>query len=273
MPGLNLIAKDSVAHTVIVAVALCLVCSVIVSTAAVSLKPLQTANQKLDRQKNILSVVDLLEPGKDPQALYDRYVEPRVVDLETGEFVDDIDPAKFDPREAARDPARSTNLSSDEDIADIKRRADYATVYLVKDKGELQYVVLPVHGYGLWSTLYGFIALESDLNTVYGLTFYDHAETPGLGGEVDNPKWKNLWQGKKIFDEPDDSKPALRVVKGSVASDAPEAEHKVDGLSGATLTSRGVTNMVRFWFGEMGYQPLLNRLGSDSLDVNSNRRG
>lgn len=268
MPGLNLIAKDSIAHTVIVAVSLCLVCSVIVSTAAVTLKPLQIANKNLDKQKNILEVVHLLEPGKDPQTLFDRYIETRVVDLKTGEFVDEVDPETFDQRRAARDPARSIDLSPDEDIADIKRRSNYATVYLVKENGELQYLVLPIHGYGLWSTLYGFIALDSDLNTVHGLTFYDHAETPGLGGEVDNSRWKAQWRGKQLFDDDGDPAPALRVLKGSVPPDAANAEHKVDGLAGATLTSRGITNMVKFWFGQMGYRPLLSNLKSDG-----NRRG
>lgn len=260
MPGLLTTQKDGVRNTLLVAVSLCLVCSVIVSAAAVLLRPLQVANKHLDKQRNILAVVDLLEPGADVQALFDRYVEPQVVDLETGEFVKHLDPLTYDQRQAARDPAQSLTLSGPEDVAGIKRRAKYATVYLVRHEGELQYLVLPVRGYGLWSTLYGFIALKSDLNTVHGLSFYEHAETPGLGGEVDNPEWKSQWRGKKVFADDGDKAPDLRVVKGDVDPSAPQAEYKVDGIAGATLTSRGVSNMVRFWFGELGYRALLDNL-------------
>jgi Na+-transporting NADH:ubiquinone oxidoreductase subunit C len=116
-----------------------------------------------------------------------------------------------------------------------------------------------VRGAGLWSTLHGFLALENDLNTVAGLGFFEHGETPGLGGEVDNPNWKALWPGKKVYDEGDAK---IQLIKGSVDANTAEAEHKVDGLSGATLTSRGVTNLLQFWMGENGYKPFLSNLQS-----------
>jgi Na+-transporting NADH:ubiquinone oxidoreductase subunit C len=238
-------------------VLVCLACSIVVSAAAVFLRPQQQINKQLDIQKNILQVAGLLDDD-DIQALYKKHVEVRIVDLETGEFTDAIDPATYNARDAARNPATSIALG-EQDIAGIKRRARYASVYLIKDNGETKYLVLPVHGYGLWSTLYGFIALKNDYNTVYGIGFYAHAETPGLGGEVDNPNWKALWQGKKIFD---DGEPTLALVKGHVTPETPDAEHKIDALAGATLTTRGVENMVRFWFGEQGYQPFLNNLKS-----------
>jgi len=146
-----------------------------------------------------------------------------------------------------------------DDIAKIKRRENYATVYLVESNGELDKIILPVRGAGLWSTLHGFLALENDLNTVAGLGFFEHGETPGLGGEVDNPNWKALWPGKKVYDEGDAK---IQLIKGSVDANTAEAEHKVDGLSGATLTSRGVTNLLQFWMGENGYKPFLSNLQS-----------
>ncbi|NNL56211.1 MAG: NADH:ubiquinone reductase (Na(+)-transporting) subunit C, partial [Pseudomonadales bacterium] len=152
------------------------------------------------------------------------------------------------------DPARSTRLDSDADLAKISRRENQALVYLVESNGSFEKVILPVHGYGLWSTLYGFIALESDLNTVAGLGFYDHAETPGLGGEVDNPRWKAQWPGKKVYKNGDVE---LGLLKGAVDPSAPNAKYKVDGLSGATLTGRGVTNLIQFWLGENGFRPFL----------------
>lgn len=252
-------ANDSMKQIITVSVLVCLACSIVVSAAAVFLRPQQQINKQLDIQKNILQVAGLLDAGGDIQSLYQQYVEARMVDLETGEFTDAVDPATYNARDAARNPATSIALG-EQDIAGIKRRARYAPVYLIRDtNGETKYLVLPIHGYGLWSTLYGFIALKNDYNTVYGISFYSHAETPGLGGEVDNPNWKALWQGKKIYD---DGEPAITLVKGHVTPEMPGAEHKIDTLAGATLTARGVENMVRFWFDEQGYRPFLNNLQS-----------
>ena len=251
--------KDSIKQTLIVATALCLVCSIVVSTAAVILKPIQAANKNLDKQARVLALVDLLDKNKTIQDQFNRYVETRVLDLDSGTFTDKIDATGFDQRKLARDPATSIALDKNEDIADIKRRSRYTVAYLIKKDGALEYVVLPIHGYGLWSTLYGFIALHSDMNTVYGITFYEHAETPGLGGEIDNPAWQALWRGKKIFANGDFDEPELRVIKGHVEPSAADAEHEIDGLAGATLTSRGVSHMIRFWFGENGYLPFIEK--------------
>jgi Na+-transporting NADH:ubiquinone oxidoreductase subunit C len=117
-------------------------------------------------------------------------------------------------------------------------------------------IVLPIEGYGLWSTLYGFLAVEADTTTVRGITYYQHGETPGLGGEVDNPAWRAAWIGRKAFDQ--DFEPAIQVIKGQAGR--PEQDpHHVDGLTGATITSRGVTNMMRFWLGPDGFGPYLAR--------------
>ena len=153
----------------------------------------------------------------------------------------------------------SQQLTGEQDIASIRRRADYSTVYVVENTdGSIKTLILPIHGYGLWSTLYGFMALESDLQTVVGLGFYQHAETRGLGGEVDNPNWKAQWQGKVVYDESGDVD--ISVIKGSVDPNSPKAEHQIDGLAGATLTSRGVESLVRFWLGEDGFGPFLDHL-------------
>ncbi len=150
-------------------------------------------------------------------------------------------------------------MPSKKDLASIKRQAKFAAVYLVEEKGGIEKVILPVHGLGLWSTLYGFIALDAkDLTTIKGLVFYEHAETPGLGGEVDNPNWKALWNGKQAFDE--SGRVRIEVIKGSVNPGNSEARYQVDGLSGATLTARGVDNMLKYWLGENGFGPFLARL-------------
>ena len=129
------------------------------------------------------------------------------------------------------------------------------------DKKNIDKIILPIRGYGLWGTLYGFISLEEDFNTVSGIEFYEHKETPGLGAEVDNPKWKSSWKGKKIYQN---NQVALKVIKGKVEIDDNQASYKVDGLSGATITSRGVSNMVEYWFGESGYSMLLKELDYES---------
>lgn len=253
--------NDSIKKTITVTLLLCIVCSVVVATAAVMLKPMQVANKSLDFKRNILAAAGLLEgnvSASNIEEIFSERVTTKVVDLETGKFTDAVNPASYDQMKAAKDPALSESLSAEEDIAKISRRENYSVIYLIEDQGELQTIVLPIKGYGLWSTLYGFLALEADANTVAGLGFYQHAETPGLGGEVDNPTWKAQWQGKEVYDNGGDV--AIRLLKGTVDSSAADAKHHVDGLSGATLTGRGVTNLVQFWLGENGYKPFLANL-------------
>lgn len=249
--------NDSVKKTLSVAFALCLVCSILVSAAAVILKPMQEANKAFDKKRNILEIAGLMEEGKSVDELY-KQIEARVIDTSTGEYVDEVDAQTYDQRKAASDPKQFIPLEKADDIAGIKRRAKYTSVYLVKDqKDQVKSVILPIHGYGLWSTLYGFLALEADAKTVVGLGFYEHAETPGLGGEVDNPNWRQKWVGKQVYN--DAGEVIIQVVKGGVNKDTPNAESKVDGLSGATLTSRGLENMLHYWLGEQGYDKYLDK--------------
>jgi len=250
-------SNDSTVKTLVVAFSLSIVCAIFVSTAAVLLQPAQEINKTLDRKRNILAAAGMLEEGKSVEEQFSQ-VSTKIVDLRTGKFVEDMDPQDYDQRKAAKDPKSSTSLSDEEDIANINRRENYSLVYVVEDSaGALEKIILPVHGYGLWSTMYGFIALEQDANTVAGLGFYEHGETPGLGGEVDNPRWKAMWPGKEVYR---DGKVELGLIKGSVDPGSDNAPWQVDGLAGATLTSRGVTNLVHFWLGENGFEPFLNNL-------------
>jgi Na+-transporting NADH:ubiquinone oxidoreductase subunit C len=257
LAGILALPNDSRKKTLVVALALSLVCSMLVSVSAVVLRPLQIANATIDRQRNILAAADLLNENTDVADEFSR-IEARVVDLESGGFTDDVDAASFDQRRAARDPAMSTALPREQDIAGVGRRSRYATVYLVKAGDAVEQIVLPIHGYGLWSTLYGFIALEPDLNTVVGLKFYEHGETAGLGAEVDNPTWLSQWKGRRVFDA--SGMPVLRAAKGASMATGDAALYEVDGLAGATLTSDGVTNMLHFWLGEQGFGPFLDNM-------------
>jgi Na+-transporting NADH:ubiquinone oxidoreductase subunit C len=258
--------NDSIKKTLFVVIALSLVCSIVVSTAAVSLRPLQQQNAVLDVQRNILSVAGLLSEGADIKETYAQFIEPKLVDLKTGEFVETSAAGQtaeqYKQRAAAKDPAQSIKLAAEQDTAKIIRRADVATVYLVKDAdNNTEKLILPVHGNGLWSMMYAFVAVETDGNTVAGITYYEQGETPGLGGEVENPNWRAQFVGKKLFD--DNFKPAIRIVKGG----APEGDaHGVDGLSGATLTSNGVQQTFDFWLGDMGFGPFLAKVREGGLN-------
>ncbi len=249
--------KETVVRTLLVALVVSLVCSSLVASAAVVLKPRQVANAILDMRRNILEVAGLLDPDVDVDAAFAR-IEPRVVDLETGAYVDDLDPETFDPADAAKDPERSVEVPADIDVARVGRRAKRALVYLVRENGEVSKIILPVSGYGLWSTMYGFLALEADGNTVADITFYAHGETPGLGDFITKPAWRVLWRGKRAFDP--SGEPRLQVIKGRVSEDDPLADYHVDGVSGATLTGNGVTKMMQYWLGEHGYGPYLQSI-------------
>jgi Na+-transporting NADH:ubiquinone oxidoreductase subunit C len=252
-------SNDSTSKTLIVAFSLCIVCSIIVSAAAVLLKPAQEANKTQDLKRNVLAAAGMYDDSVSVDEQFEQ-ISTRIVDLRTGKFTDDVNAEDYDQRKAAKDPAASDALTSAQDLAKVARREHYAIIYLVEDAGgDIDKIILPIRGYGLWSTLYGFIALESDGDTVAGLGFYEHAETPGLGGEVDNPRWKAGWPGKKVYR---DGAVAIGLIKGAVDPANANASWEVDGLAGATLTARGVTNLVQFWLGENGFEPFLNNLKS-----------
>jgi Na+-transporting NADH:ubiquinone oxidoreductase subunit C len=249
--------QHSTGYIVGFAVVICLICALFVAGAAVSLKPRQEANVLLDRQKKVLAVAGLMEDGQklSPERIaeiFDTAIQPKVIELASGAIDDSVDAASFDQQAAMNDPSKSE--PAPENSAKVPRLPKHALVYDVIDGGERKALILPIQGAGLWGTLYGYLALDPDTTTIVGITFYQHKETPGLGGEVDNPRWKALWPGRRAFD--DRWKPAIQVKKG-LAGTPEEDPFNVDGLSGATITSRGVTALVRFWIGPNGFGPYL----------------
>jgi Na+-transporting NADH:ubiquinone oxidoreductase subunit C len=257
--------NNTISKTLIVAISLCLVCSALISYSAVELRDLQEANKILDKQTKILSAAGLLADDKDVSSLFNS-IEIKIVDLETGLFNTSVNIEDFDESSFSRNPNTSIELTSDADIALLKRRENFQAIYLHYENESLKAIILPVRGYGLWGTMKGYLALESDLQTVIGLEFFDHKETPGLGGEIVNPRWKAIWKGKKVYSDSGDV--IISVIKGSVDKSNKNAKFQVDGLSGATITSNGVTNLLSFWLGEMGYGPLIKEIRSkESADV------
>ena len=252
--------NDTVKKTLLVSCSLCVVCSILVSGAAVILRPLQEENRKLDIKKKLLLTSGLIDERADRISIEKAFqnVETQVIEIATGVPIDHIPPDRFIQEKAAKNPQLSLFIEADKDLAGIKRRSRFAKVYLIKKDGQIDQIVLPIRGKGLWSTLYGFLSLEADTRTARGLQYYQHGETPGLGGEVDNPAWKNQWKGKMLLDE--NFRPIIDVVKGSVVPGNPRAHSQVDGLSGATITSDGVERMLKYWLGEHGFAPFLKRI-------------
>ena len=263
--------KDGLRNTFSVAVFLCLVCSIVVSGLAVLLKPMQLLNKELDQKKNILRAAGLLaadsDNGSGGRTVEEMFADftVRAVDLDTGEYTDAVNVDAYDPIRAASDSAVSTDLSAEEDIATLGRRENVSLVFIKTNDTGIDKVVIPVRGFGLWGTLYGYLALESDLSTIAGLGFYQHKETPGLGGEVDNPKWKQGWQGVQLYD--DVGQPAVDLVKLRSPANSNAARFEVDALSGATFTTRGVKNLVNFWAGDLGFRPFIEKLKTQQMQA------
>lgn len=251
--------KDSPGYIVGFALGVCLVCSLGVSSAAIFLKSQQDENATVDRQKKILDVAGMIRPGQEltnaeVQALFEQRLVPVLVDIKTGEVVSETPDGSSPDSYNMMAAAKAAGNVPPPNEAKVRFQPTVGKLYyLVDDKQHVQKLIIPIEGYGLWGFLFGYLALEADGETISGITYYKHAETPGLGGEVDNPVWKGSWKGKKAF-KPNDPAPAISVVKNAAG------EFEIDSLSGATITSRGVDNMMKFWLGENGFGPFLQKV-------------
>ncbi|MBT1451097.1 Na(+)-translocating NADH-quinone reductase subunit C [Glaciecola sp. XM2] len=245
--------KETLGKTMLVVVAVCLVCSIVVSGSAVGLRELQQTNAALDKKSNILGAAGLLGEASTKEEIAEIYlnkVEEKFVDLSSGEYVEKPSP-DFDMYKAAKQPEFMVRVEGSN--VGFLRRSSVASVYHIKDEqGEVSRIILPVHGSGLWDLMYGFLALDSDGQTIRELIYYQHKETPGLGGEIQNPDWQAKWNGKQLFKDGD---VAISVDKNVGDGN----QYAVDALSGATLTSNGVENTLQYWASENGYGTYLKR--------------
>jgi Na+-transporting NADH:ubiquinone oxidoreductase subunit C len=258
---------DSTRYTIIFATVVCVVCALLVSVAAVSLQPRQAANARLYMEKNVLLAAGLAEPGQalseqQVKEIFDKRIKTRLVDLATGDLLPQgkIDERSYDQRKARNDPAASRVAPPNN--AGIGRLPSYGIVHFVMKGDAVEQVVIAVEGLGMWGTIYGFLALGPDGNTVRGLTYYDQKETPGLGGEIANPQWLALWRGRKAFDDKWNVK--LSVIKGTAGPPESDPSH-VDGLSGATVTSNAVTRLMQFWLSDEGYGKFLRKFREGAM--------
>ena len=255
-------SKDSPRNAIVVVLLTAVLCSSIVSAAVVMLRPIQLNNMMLERSRNIMQLTGLLEEGVEPEdeQMLELYagLDRRIVHIDMGEFDDSLDPDAFDKRRAVNDPELGTRIPSDLDLASLGRRSRFAPVYMVWSEDDLERVILPVRGAGMWSMLYGYISLESDLNTIAGMTFYEQQETPGLGDQITHEHWLEQWRGRRIFD--DSGGIAFRVSEGQMEAGSDAARHQVDALTGATITGNSVTALIQYWFGPHGYGAFLDNL-------------
>jgi len=256
------VARDTPLRALMTVLVTAVVCSTIVSASVVLLRPIQLNNELLKRSGNILQLTGLLpaEGAVDDARVLElfRSLDARVVNIDQTSLDTGFDPYTFDERKAATDPELSIAVPPAEDLAKLARRSQYLTVYLVWKDGQLDRVVLPIRGAGMWSMVYGYIALESDFNTIAGVVFYEQNETPGLGDQIAKPHWQQKWVGKRLYDETGEM--LFRIAEGPVAEGASGAGYEVDALTGATVTANAVTALMRYWFGPNGYGPLLQRL-------------
>lgn len=237
-----------------VAAAVAVVCALVVSTAAVTLKPRQEAHLQAERDARMAAMLDTL-PGM-ADILRDSgadSLETRLVDLATGAYADAPDPASYDMQAAAADPATAVPIPSETDVATLRQRAPFAPVHILQSGGQVRLVILPVQGQGYQSTIRALLALNADLETVAALTITEQGETPGLGARIEEPDWQAQWPGVRITN--DAGEIAVSVVKGGATE-----PYEVDGISGATRTSNGVGTMLQYWLGPHGYGPFLDRL-------------
>lgn len=240
--------RESVPRTLLIAAGVALTCSALVSGAVYWLRPIQLAYGAIERNFAILVAAGLADGDESlaDRDIVSRYLEldPRLVDLESGLFTDADAAAatNYDYRAAIDDPELNVEIPRDLDVAGLGRRPRLMPVYLLNDGRILRRIVLPVYGRGMWSTIHGVVSIGPDLETIAGVRFYEHGETPGIGDRIESPAWVARWEGKRMY--ADDGTLALRV----------------DAITGATVTVTAIDKLARYWFGDDGYGPFLANL-------------
>lgn len=249
-------AEPGAARTLLVALAVCSVCSLVVTTSVVLLRPYQAANQQREREARIAALVAGLPGVSDVPGAADTELDLRVVERETGAYAPDLDAtALLERPEGERERVA---LASGDDPAGVGAVPRHLVVYELRRGDGIETAILPIHGQGYQSTLRGYLAVAGDGDTVRGITFTEHGETPGLGAEVESAAWQARWAGRRIHGP--DGEVRIRVVQEPPGP--AESPWAVQGLSGATVTSHGVSALVRFWVGPHGFGPYLERLRS-----------
>ena len=220
--------RQSNTYIVLYAAAITVVCGGLLAFASISLKDKQDANIALEQKKNILSTVMTLGEEDNIPEIYAKRVKAFVIDY-NGNVKEGVQP------EQVVVAAEYKKAPQDRLLPVYEFRSE-------ADPNKLEYVVLPVYGYGLWNNIWGFVALQGDMNTVQGAKFEHAGETPGLGARITSDDIQSRYKEKAIFDN--GSLVSVTMMKGE-GMDYSSDPHKVDGMSGATLTAKGVNNMLK----------------------------
>ncbi len=243
--------NESRAKTVVVAFLVSAVCAALVSGATVMLRPIQAANRAAEEQARIAALVKGIPGMATLLEQSGGSLTTVVVALNSGRAARDVTPETLE--DALRDPANWTALDPGQDLAGLGQRPDFAQVFLLRDEGRVSLVLLPLAGQGYGGQIDAILALRGDLNTIAGIAVTRHSETPGLGGRIEEASWQAGFPGTELRDAGGEMR--FRVARGPASS-----VHEVDGITGATRTGSGVTQMVRFWLGPDGYGPLLDAI-------------
>lgn len=237
--------RESNVYTIFFALLIAAVFSLLLSVISESLDEKQRLQLEADIKYNILIATGLREcpldqreamehrtqkECVDAQCCFDRYIESLAVDYQG---------TPVDMKKIEKPPFRI----SLEKQKKRPREERVLPVFKRVEEGKVVAYCVPVVGKGLWSTIYGYIALKPDMNTVHGIAFYKQGETPGLGAEIQSKWFQDNFKGKKIRDE-QGNLVSIEVVKGKLQPGMKNREHKVDGISGATLTGNGVTQLL-----------------------------
>ena len=218
--------RQSNTYIVLYAAAITVVCGGLLAFAAVSLKDKQDANIAMEQKKNILSSVLTLKDEDNIDSIYLKQVKGFVIDFE-GNVKEGVKPEQVIVAVEYKKAPKERLLP----------------VYEFRnDSNKVEYAVMPVYGYGLWNNIWGFIAVRSDFNTVQGVKFQHAGETPGLGARIESEEIQERFKGKSIFEN---GSVASIVIQKGEGNDYSTNAHKVDGMSGATLTGKGVNNMLK----------------------------
>jgi len=221
--------KNSSSFTLIFSSILVVMVAVLLAAASIVLGPYQAKNVRLEKMQNILSSIGIKTNREEAEKLFNQYIKEQLVLNSKGEPV------------AEKISAFDIDLKKELDKARTGNTDKQLFPLFVIDKDGKLYYVIPVRGKGLWGPIWGYIALEGDINTVYGASFGHKSETPGLGAEIDTEEFQKQFKGKKIFDQSGNFV-SVHLIKGGAA---PEDLHGVDAVSGGTITSNGVSEMLQ----------------------------
>lgn len=195
----------------------------ILSIVAMQLQPMQKKNFERNKKQNILLSLNIESSKDNAIEKYDKYIVDSYVISHKGEKKEDVDAFYVNLAKELEKPVEKRNFP----------------IFVGSVEDSKQYII-PVRGKGLWGPIWGYIALKDDYNTIYGTNFSHDSETPGLGAEIANRPFQKQFIGKKIFDE-NGNFTSVKVIKGEAPADA---KHAVDGISGGTITSKGVDKML-----------------------------